>query len=602
MMGFVLELRSMARTRSRHFSARALGGVLACCLISGCSNTASRDQAAFPEPHSAAVPAATVIEEQTGPLRFVDVAEIVGIHFHHRSPLTEQRHLHLFMGSGIGWLDFDRNGFPDLYCCQGAALQGEEPKDRRGDTLFMNRSGTAFTDVTRRSNLPNVGYSMGVAAADYNNDGFADLCVSGYGENYLLLNYGDGCFTRVPLPSGQRPGRLSASCTWADFDDDGNLDLFITNYAQLGPDDYPTCEHTAAGVTIPISCHPANFKAVHDLLYRSTGRGDFEDVSVKAGIVADEPRAGLGVVAADLDSDGDTDFYVANDTTPNHLWENQGDGQFLDRASDAGTARNRFGATEAGMGLVVGDIIGNGRMDLFVTNYYGESNTLYRNEGNLLFTDITDEIGLGAPSRARLGFGTSLADFDNDGWLDLLVANGHVQDRLWEIGRDEPFAQLPLLFHHDRGSRFQNVSDGAGDYFRTPRVARSTAVADFDGDHDLDVAINCLNGPSVLLQNEFDVREHWLQVELIGVESNRSGIGAELRLEVGNRTIVRCLQAGSGYLSCDDATLLIGLGPFAEVRRLTVAWPNGRQEVWNSLSADRRWRFVEGCGEPVVPL
>jgi hypothetical protein len=548
------------------------------------------------------VPAVPVVEEQTGPLHFVDVAETVGIHFHHHSPPSEQRHLHLFMGSGMGWLDFDRNGCPDLYCCQGTAFQTAGPIDPPTDALFANRSNAGFADVTRRSNLPNVGYSMGVAAADYNNDGFADLCVSGYGENYLLLNCGDGCFTRVPLPSGRRPGRLSASCAWGDFDDDGNLDLFITNYAQLGPDDYPTCEHTAAGVTIPISCHPANFEAVHDLLYRNTGGGDFEDVSEKAGIDVGEARAGLGIVATDLDSDGDTDFYVANDTTPNHLWENQGDGKFLDRASDAGAARNRFGAAEAGMGLLAGDIVGNGRMDLFVTNYYGESNTLYRNEGSLLFTDITDEMGLGAPSRARLGFGTSLADFDNDSWSDLLIVNGHVQDRLWEVRRDEPFAQLPLLFHNDRGSRFQNVSNGAGDYFRTPRVARSTAVADFDGDHDLDVAVNCLNGPSVLLQNELDDHVHWLQVELIGVESNRSGIGAELRLEVGNRTIVRCLQAGSGYLSCDDTTLLIGLGPFAEVRRLTVAWPNGRKEAWNSLPADRLWRLLEGRGERVAPF
>ncbi len=596
--------------RSRTLNSLAFLAVLVGCLLLGCSRNDSSRQ---PEPvltgptprvtvpPTADAPAAAdaIVTPPPGPLRFVDVAAKAGLHFSHRSPPTEQRHIHLFMGSGVGWLDFDRNGWPDLYCCQGAAYQLNSPKGPPpADALFANQNGGAFTDVARPANVAGAGYSMGVAAADYNNDGFLDLCVSGYGENHLLRNNGDGSFTHVALPRGRRPGRLSAGCAWGDIDQDGNLDLFITNYAQLGPDDYPTCEYTASsGVTIPISCHPSLLEALPDLLYRNTGSGDFEDISAQAGITSGAARSGLGVVAIDLDADHDIDFYVANDTTSNHLWENQGDGKFIERAADSGASRNRFGANEAGMGLVAGDFTGNGRLDLFVTNYLGESNTLYRNEGSLLFTDITDEMGLGAPSRSRLGFGTSLADFDNDGWPDVLVVNGHVQDRLHEVRLGEPFAQLPLLFHNNQGVRFQDVSAAAGDYFRTPRVARGAAVADFDGDHDLDVAINNLNGPGALLKNTLKNQQHWLQIELIGVSSNRSGVGAVLHLDLGDRSIVRCVQAGTGYLSCDDTTLLIGLGSAAGVRRLTVVWPGGRREVWDSLSVNRLWRLREGGGE-----
>lgn len=249
------------------------------------------------------------------------------------------------------------------------------------------------------------------------------------------------------------------------------------------------------------------------------------------------------------------------------------------------------------MGLVAGDILGSGRIDLFVTNYYGETNTLFRNDGNLLFADVTEEVGLGAPSRLRLGFGISLTDFDRDGWLDLMVANGHVQDRLPELGRDEPFAQLPLLFHSERGARFRDVAAGAGEYFRTPHVGRSTAVADFDRDGDADIAVNSLNEHVALLQNSSPDGGHWLRLEFVGVESNRGGVGTLLRLDVGERVMVRCIHAGTGYLSCDEAPMLIGLGQHDEVRTLTAAWPSGRRETWSSLQAGRLWRLVEGTGK-----
>jgi len=252
------------------------------------------------------------------------------------------------------------------------------------------------------------------------------------------------------------------------------------------------------------------------------------------------------------------------------------------------------------MGIAPGDADGNGEFDLFVTNYHNETNTFYRNQSSLLFADVTEELGLGAPSRARLGFGTSFADFDNDGWLDLIVANGHVQDRLQELNRDEPFAQLPMLLHNQRGRRFREVTAGAGDYFRNPHVARSTAIADYDRDGDDDIVVNNLNDAAALLKNE-SAKSNWIRIELIGVNSNRCAVGAILRLDLAERTIVRCLHAGSGYLSTDEATMLIGVGPAEEVRRVSVDWPGGQRETWESLRTNRTWRLIEGtASEPAT--
>ncbi len=617
---------SQCQIHGRHWVASLTVGLLAGgWVLGGCSSSNPPAQPERPLPRNTATDdSGGPSPPPRGPLEFVDVAASIGLQFHHYSPLTSKRHIHLFLGSGIGWFDFDRDGWPDLFCCQGTdfgspqAAAGDRPENGHADrgadtsgkgtsgsatpsnvtnTLFQNRLGNALDDVTHLAGLANVDYSMAVSAADYNNDGFSDLVVTGYHRNTLYRNNGDGTFSPVPLPQAERLGRLSASCVWGDFDDDGNLDLFITNYARLGPTDYPTCEHTAAGKTIPISCHPALLEALHDTLYRNTGQGDFVEASREAGLLLGPPRAGLGVVAADLDQDGDIDLYVANDTTENHLWENQGQGRFLDRGAASGTSRNRHGENEAGMGIVAGDLMGRGRIDLFVTNYYGETNTLYRNDTQLFFADVTEETGLGAPSRLRLGFGTSLADFDNDGWLDLLIANGHVQDRLPDVDRNEPFAQLPLVFQNQHGVRFHNVSDGAGEYFRTPRVGRSTAISDFDRDGDPDVAINCHHDAAALLRTEAGQAGNWLRIALVGRESNRDGIGALVRVEVGELTLLRSIQAGTGYLSCDESTILVGLGQHDGPCGVTVTWPGGQRETWTSLAVNRPWRLIQGSGQ-----
>lgn len=539
----------------------------------------------------------------SSPFRFQEVSEEAGLHFRHHAPFTEQRHTHLTYGSGVCWLDYDRDGWPDLYCCQGATYHpGVQQTDRAsGDApsnrLFRNQRDGTFVDVTERAGLVTTIFSMGAAAADYDNDGWPDLCVTGYGENLLYHNNGDGTFTRQPLPGGVSPGRLSSSCAWADIDGDGKLDLYIANYARLGPDNYPLLRQTEGGKKMYFVCHPCQLQAMHDTLYRNCGGGRFLDISVEAGITAGPARCGLGVVAADLDDDGDIDFYVANDSTANSLWENHGKGTFVDRGLEAGVAFNRYGAAEAGMAVEAADFDGDGRLDLFVTNFFHETNTFYRNEGQLLFSDITSEMGLGAPSKLRLGFGTCAADLDADGFLDLLVVNGHVHDRLQEIGRDEPFAQLPLLFHNERGARFRDVTAGSGDYFAQTHVGRGVAAADYDRDGDVDVAVNHLNGPLALLCNDTAPAGHWLQVELIGTKSNRSGVGAVVTVDLGQRSLVRVRQAGSSYCSCNEERLTIGLGDAARVPRLSVRWPSGLRESWRDISANTFLQLKEGTGK-----
>jgi hypothetical protein len=288
---------------------------------------------------------------------------------------------------------------------------------------------------------------------------------------------------------------------------------------------------------------------------------------------------------------------LANDSTPNFLWENQGDGTLADRGVVSGTALNRYGVSEAGMSVEAADFTGDGRFDLFVTNFFHETNTFYRNEGSLIFTDITPESGLGAPSKLRLGFGTCGLDFDRDAFLDLLVANGHVHDRLHEIGRDEPFAQLPLLFHNEQGTRFHEVSAGSGRYFDEPHVGRGVAAADFDRDGDVDVAVNHLNGPAALLRNDTTPAGGWLQIELVGTRSNRDGIGAVVTIDLGRQTLVRTRQAGVGYCSCGEERLSIGTGDSKDVKRVSIRWPSGRQESWANLSVDTFVTLVEGAGQ-----
>ncbi len=536
-----------------------------------------------------------VVENST---RFVDETDESGIRFVHNSPFTPERHTHLTFGSGVGWVDIDRDDLPDLYAAQGVPFNPQERlsgHEDDSDSLYRNLGDGRFREVSNICGLRDTDYSMGVSVGDFDNDGFQDIHVANFGRNRLMKNNGDGTFTEIAVASGIADTGFGASCTWVDLNDDGNLDLFAVNYVSLDPDNYRLCTLDHEGKQYGITCHPRTLLPTRDVVFRSHGDGHFSDDSLQAGLQQSPAAQGLGVVAADLDADGDTDIYVANDSVANDLWINQGGGKLSNDAISSGTAFNRSGQREAGMGVVVGDIDGDGRPDLFVTNYYGETNTLYRNETEGFFLDVTDEFGLGSSSRLRLGFGTSLFDVDNDSWLDLFVANGHVHDLPTALGREEPFAQRPQLFHNQTGRRFTDVSDSAGPYFDRHVVGRSCAVADYDRDGWQDLAVGHLNSSLVLLHNQsHDSTRHSLQIELVGVKSNRSAIGAVVEVFVGNRKLTRLRTGSSGYLSCDDSSLTIGLGDHRKPVDVTIRWPGGSSEDYPALQTGQRHVLIEG--------
>jgi hypothetical protein len=528
-------------------------------------------------------------------LKFEDVSKQARVDFQHSSPLTPERHLHLFMGSGAAWLDFDRDGWPDLYLGQGKAWGNDNQKSPPSNRFLANLGDGTFRDVTINANLINLDYSMGVAVGDFDNDGFADIYVSSYGQNRLYHNNGDGSLSEIATDRGLDDSRFGSSCTWADIDGDGNLDLFVTNYLKLDQDDYPLCKHTEPGRTYYSGCHPRYQKHEYDILFRNNGDGTFTDKSEEAGLISGPARCGLGVVATDLDNDGDIDFYVANDTVHNQLWINNGTGKFTDEALLAGVAVNRIGIAEAGMGVAAGDVDGDGLPDLFVTNYFNESNTLYRNEG-FSFTDVTSEYGLAAPSQMRLAFGASLFDIDNDGWLDLFVANGHIHTGHLDPGRNEPFAQLPLLFHNQNGRRFRDASSQSGDYFKRHLVGRASCVADYDRDGRLDLAVQHLNGPVTLLRNNTPSAGQVVQLELVGTKSARDSNGTVVLIKAGTFQITRAVVGSSSYLSSSDSRLVVGVGENEIADTITVRWPTGRQESWYQIPTGALQRLIEGTG------
>lgn len=529
---------------------------------------------------------------------FVDATEESRIQFVHNSPFTPDRHTHLAFGSGIGWIDFDSDDLPDLYAAQGVPFEPKRSSagpESVSDCLYRNLGNGRFRDISNVCGLNDNDYSMGLAVGDFDNDGFQDIHVTNFGLNRLLGNNGDGTFTEIAAASGVADAGFGASCTWADLDDDGSLDLFVVNYVKLDSDNYELCTIEHNGGRYGITCHPRSLLPTRDVLFRSHGDGRFSDGTERAGMPQSPAAQGLGVVAADLDADGDIDVYVANDSVANDLWMNQGNGQLSNEAMSSGTAFNRAGQREAGMGVVVGDVDGDGLPDLFVTNYYGETNTLYRNEAAGFFLDVTDEFGLGSSSRLKLGFGTSLFDFDNDGWLDLFVANGHVHDLSEVLGRNEPFAQRPQLFQNQGGQRFTDASDSGGPYFQRPVVGRSCAVADYDRDGWQDLAIGHLNSSLVLLHNQtHDTQMNSLRIELVGVRSNRSAIGAALDVHVGENRLTRFRIGSSGYLSCDEGCLTIGVGTSGTPVDVTVRWPDGESQTYRTLQTGRRNVLIQG--------
>jgi hypothetical protein len=525
--------------------------------------------------------------------RFEEISAAAGLDFKHLNGASAERHLVEIMSSGGLFFDYDNDGWVDILLVDGGSLSDPAVAARARHRLFRNRGGGVFEDVTGTSGIRHgSAYGMGACAADYDNDGWTDVFITGVGSNTLYHNNGNGTFSDVSAKAGIGPGSFGASCAWADVDRDGYLDLFVTNYVDARADNNVFCGAPATNARM--YCHPLNYAPLESVLYHNNGNGTFTDVSAKAGI-AGHRGSGLGVVIGDYDDDGWPDIFVANDSMPNFLYHNEGRGIFKEVGLLAGIAVASDGNPRAGMGIDLADYDGDGRLDLFVTNHELEAHTLFRNLGRGLYADVTAQSGVGLATLPYVGFGTVFFDYDNDGYLDLAVANGHVVDNSGHYRPGSKVEQRKLLLKGD-GSRFKEIGRRAGPGFAIEKIGRSLVAADIDNDGDLDLLFTNNGDTADLLRNMTGRENNALLVRLVGTRSNRSAVGARLVLTAGQSTQVREVKAGSSYLGQNDLRQHFGLGRAPRVDRLEIRWPSGQVDTETNLAPNEIVTVTEGKG------
>ena len=513
------------------------------------------------------------------PIQLVDVTQAAGLDFVHYNGFSGEYYYVETFGAGAAFLDVDGDGWLDLYLVNGAPLSGERPDPIPANRLYHNTGTGGFADVTAASGAGHTGYGMGCAAADYDADGDVDLYVTNVGPNLLLRNEGAGRFADATAAVGGADARWGTSCGFLDYDLDGDLDLYTTNYVDFDPQKNIVCAEGG----IRSYCEPKFYEPAGDVLYRNED-GQFRDVASEVGII--HKGRGLGVAFADYDLDGDTDIYVANDGTMNCLYQNQGN-RFAEVGLYAGGRYNEDGLAEAGMGVEFGDWDNDGFQDVFVTNFAQETNTLYGNDGQGQFYDITLRAGLAECSYKPLGFGTNFLDYDNDGDLDLFVANGHVMDKITQVHPDHAYPQPNQVLCNQRGTRFVDVSTRLGPALAAAAVSRGSATADYDNDGDLDLLVTNVAATPNLLRNDGGNRQHWLTIQLGGTSQH-----ARVAVTAGGQRQVKERQAGGSYLSSSDPRLHFGLG---EATRATVEirWPDGTLQKMEEVTADQILHIVQ---------
>ncbi|HLY63442.1 MAG TPA: CRTAC1 family protein [Terriglobia bacterium] len=537
---------------------------------------------------------------------FRDIASEVGLNFHHFNGATGKYFMPEIMGSGVALFDYDNDGDLDVYLVQGTTLDHRgkllfpsPPGWKPGNRLFRNDLAETgklhFTDVTDQAGVGHVGYGMGVAVGDYDNDGFQDLYVTNFGHNVLYHNNGDGTFTDVTEQAGVDDPRWSTCAAWLDYDGDGLLDLFVGNYVDFTVLGNKQCFTPTGEIDY---CTPKAYQPVPSRLFKNLGNGKFQDVTESSGIGSSYGPA-LGVVCADFNGDGQPDIYVANDTAANRLWLNQGNGTFKESALEAGVAFSADGLPKAGMGVSAEDMENDDNEDILVTNLMGEGATLFRNNGKAEFDDVTTQYGLSGPTFGFTGFGTQFFDYDNDGWLDLFIANGAVTKVEAERGNPYPFAQKKQLFHNEGpAKRFRETSSSGGPAFQIAEVTRGAAFGDIDNDGAIDIVVTNNNGPARLLRNQVGAQQHWLQIKLAGDKTNRFGVGARVAvLRASQPPLWRWAHSDSSYLSASDIRVHFGLGKDPQLEGVVVHWPGGLREKWSNIRPDRIITLKQGSGK-----
>jgi enediyne biosynthesis protein E4 len=516
----------------------------------------------------------------------------------------KNRYLLETTGCGVAFYDYDHDGWLDIFLVNGWRLEGFPKGQEPHSHLFKNNRDGTFTDVTEQSGLVHTGWGQGVCVGDYDNDGYDDLFVAYFGKNVLYHNNGNGTFTDVTDKAGVGGNgkRWNSGCAFVDYDRDGKLDLFVANYIDMDLATAPVPEPGPCSYKgVMVACGPPGLIGGKNILFHNNGDGTFTDVSETTGILSANGTYGLGVLTADFDNDGWPDIYVANDSTASALYQNKKNGKFSDIAMEAGCALSADGKPQAGMGVAAADYDLDGNLDIVKTNFAGDTPSLYRNLGGANFEDTTFTAGLGLHTQ-YLGWGCGFFDFDNDGWADILICNGHVYPEVEQLTTEAGYAQRKLLYRNLRNGKFEDVSFNAGTGILTPSASRGCAFGDFDNDGDLDVAVNCVNDFPQLLRCDITLKNNWIKVRTIGVKSNRSGIGARLRCvtrvagEAKPHSQIDEVRSGGGYFSQNDLRVHFGLGAAEKVELLEIRWPSGLVEALKDLKVNQLYYVTEGKG------